>query len=438
LAIAAAGWGCNRVPVEEIPETADPSAEITQLRAEIDSARADSVDALSPEHFKEADKQYNDAVDDRNHGKDAKKILHHVAEGKAHIKKAREVAQVAKSTIPEVVEARAAALAADAPEYAKKAYTDAEKELEKATRKIEDGKLSTAESDRKDLKQRFNDAELAAIKESNLGAAWRNVDQARKENAAKWAPKSLAEADATVKQAGDYIAANPHNADGVKAQAKAATDAAAHLLKVTREARVTEKQDAESLVLQKEAQDKRLAAEQAATKAGEAALAGTEGNVEKLRAENAQLQGQADFNQKLNDAQGKFSATEANVLRQGNDLVIRLKGLQFKSGKSGLQGKDYALLNKVAAVANEFGDSRVRVYGNTDSVGNKKTNAKLSADRAQTVADYLAANGVNGSRLSSQGFGDSQPIAPNNTAAGRAENRRVDVVIEGQQPSTAH
>lgn len=74
-------------------------------------------------------------------------------------------------------------------------------------------------------------------------------------------------------------------------------------------------------------------------------------------------------------------------------------------------------------------DTDVEIYGHTDSTGSDAINNPLSVRRAESVYNYLNSKGVSGLRMSYEGFGSSQPIADNSTAAGRTENRRVEVII---------
>jgi outer membrane protein OmpA-like peptidoglycan-associated protein len=75
----------------------------------------------------------------------------------------------------------------------------------------------------------------------------------------------------------------------------------------------------------------------------------------------------------------------------------------------------------------EFKDSNFKVEGHTDSQGSEKLNQTLSETRAKAVLDYLVSKGIDASRLTSKGFGESTPIASNRTSRGRAQNRRVEI-----------
>jgi OmpA-OmpF porin, OOP family len=110
---------------------------------------------------------------------------------------------------------------------------------------------------------------------------------------------------------------------------------------------------------------------------------------------------------------------------------IRLKGkIQFETGSSSIKPKSKKLLDQVARLMDEHPDiKRIRVEGHTDEVGPSRSNQELSEDRAQAVRKALIQRGVASGRLSARGRGETQPISPNKTAAGRAKNRRVEFIL---------
>lgn len=131
-------------------------------------------------------------------------------------------------------------------------------------------------------------------------------------------------------------------------------------------------------------------------------------------------------------ARKAFTTEEAEVYKQGDNILIRLKGMEFPSAKATIQSKNYPLLSKVQKVIGEFGtDSAVTIEGHTDSIGGKQINHQLSTQRAMAVKEYLESNiGGLEKKIEAVGFGDEKPIAGNKTATGRAQNRRVDIVIK--------
>jgi outer membrane protein OmpA-like peptidoglycan-associated protein len=129
----------------------------------------------------------------------------------------------------------------------------------------------------------------------------------------------------------------------------------------------------------------------------------------------------------------------ANVKQEPRGMVITLSGsVLFASGKSELLPAAQARLTEVAnALAQSSPDASIVVEGHTDSQGGQDFNLELSTKRAQAVRDYLASHGVAPDRIRSEGLGFSRPIADNKTAEGRANNRRVEIVVQptaGQAP----
>ena len=109
----------------------------------------------------------------------------------------------------------------------------------------------------------------------------------------------------------------------------------------------------------------------------------------------------------------------------GKNLV--LEGVNFESSSAKLTRGSTEILDKVAASLIEVPSVRVEVQGHTDSQASDAYNEELSQKRAEAVRDYLIKKGVDGSRLTAKGYGESQPIADNEAAEGRAKNRRVEL-----------
>ncbi|MFL6550867.1 MAG: OmpA family protein, partial [Povalibacter sp.] len=153
--------------------------------------------------------------------------------------------------------------------------------------------------------------------------------------------------------------------------------------------------------------------------------------------ERIALQRRVDAQERLrsNVAQieSSFTQNEARVFRQGDDVVISLLGIRFASGRSTLDAANTPLMNKVRDALALFPDSALVVEGHTDANGTDSANLILSQDRADAVRQYLISNfGLNAERVSSIGYGESRPVATNETAEGRARNRRIDLIIHMQ------
>jgi OOP family OmpA-OmpF porin len=107
---------------------------------------------------------------------------------------------------------------------------------------------------------------------------------------------------------------------------------------------------------------------------------------------------------------------------------IVLRGVNFDFNKSTLQPAGKPILDEAARILKDNPTLNIQVQGHTDSIGSAKYNVGLSDRRAATVKNYLVSQGVSASRLTTKGFGLTQPIASNETADGRAQNRRVELV----------
>jgi outer membrane protein OmpA-like peptidoglycan-associated protein len=120
----------------------------------------------------------------------------------------------------------------------------------------------------------------------------------------------------------------------------------------------------------------------------------------------------------------------AKVERIGEGIKITFdSGILFDVNKAALKEKSRGELGELAFILNKYPDTNILLEGHTDSTGSEEHNLDLSRLRAQSVSNELAADGVNPSRFTIMGYGESQPIASNSTSEGRALNRRVEVAI---------
>ncbi len=119
-------------------------------------------------------------------------------------------------------------------------------------------------------------------------------------------------------------------------------------------------------------------------------------------------------------------AKQAMAVPQGEWV---LKGVNFETNSDRLQPSSLVVLNEAAATLNANPSVNVEVQGHTDNVGEDNANQALSQRRADAVKVYLVEKGVSGTRLSSKGYGESKPIADNQTADGRSNNRRIEFKV---------
>jgi outer membrane protein OmpA-like peptidoglycan-associated protein len=108
--------------------------------------------------------------------------------------------------------------------------------------------------------------------------------------------------------------------------------------------------------------------------------------------------------------------------------VFVLEGVNFESGKSTITQDSYISLMKVVDIMETFPEATFEIVGHTDNIGNKDKNMVLSADRANAVKNFLVEKGIAESRITTQGLGDTKPVASNKTPEGRAQNRRIEFI----------
>jgi outer membrane protein OmpA-like peptidoglycan-associated protein len=132
--------------------------------------------------------------------------------------------------------------------------------------------------------------------------------------------------------------------------------------------------------------------------------------------------------------QQQFAASDAASIRRDADvLAVTFKSdVLFDSGSAALKAGAYQEINRVSQVLIQYPETRIMVAGHTDSDGSEAFNQDLSVRRAEAVKNALVAQGVSGARINTMGFGESQPVADNNTPAGKQLNRRVVVTIVPQ------
>jgi outer membrane protein OmpA-like peptidoglycan-associated protein len=191
---------------------------------------------------------------------------------------------------------------------------------------------------------------------------------------------------------------------------------------------------------QMQAQQSQMAAQQAKLEAEQAQAAKDRADADRARAEAQAAEARASA------AQANKSAEDANAVREklrnqlnsvlatsetARGLIVNMSDVLFDTGKYTLKPGTQVSLAKVAGILLAYPGLKVQVEGYTDSVGGDDFNQKLSENRAGAVKDFLVTQGVSQNNITSQGFGKNNPVADNSTAAGRAQNRRVNLVVSG-------
>lgn len=126
----------------------------------------------------------------------------------------------------------------------------------------------------------------------------------------------------------------------------------------------------------------------------------------------------------------QLAGTGVGVTRMGNDIVLNMPGnITFPTNQAAINADFYPVLDSVALVVNEYEKTIIEIVGHTDSTGTVAINQPLSEQRAASVGRYLQSQQVLAQRISTYGVGSQYPVASNDTASGRAQNRRVEITL---------
>jgi len=195
--------------------------------------------------------------------------------------------------------------------------------------------------------------------------------------------------------------------------------------KAKREAEIATAQAQQERAAADAARAAALAQQQAAQNEAERAkLAAKEADAERLKAENDKAQLRERLRQQLN------LILETRESARG--LIVNISDVLFDFNKYTLKPGAREKMAKVSGILLAYPGLKIQIEGHTDSVGSDEYNQKLSEQRADTVRDYLVGQGVPNNTVSAIGLGKGQPVASNDTAAGRQQNRRVELVVSGE------
>jgi outer membrane protein OmpA-like peptidoglycan-associated protein len=453
----------------------------SQLAAAIEKARQEQVDALAPNNFAAAAEALGAAARDAEKGRNPDKVRAQLNAGAAALQRANTAAAAARETLQSLVATRTDALSANAPKFAPESWQKADQRFREATSALERNDTRDAQKRSAEANVLLREVEMTAIRNGVLNEARGVIAQADAAKVEKFAPRTLAAAKRYLSQAEQEINRNRYEpAAAAKLAAQAGYEARhsiylAQLIQATLDKKGDEAGLEELLLswessigeiaqaaelesrfdkgiqpvtqqLLKQTQDQRQEARRLAREledrneqitALNAEMTKLEARLGGVSQERIALQRRVDAQERVRanvaTIEGSFGSTEARVVRQGDDIVISLLGIRFPSGRSTIDGSNAALMNKVRDALKLFPDSSIVVEGHTDSNGSDSANLILSQDRADAVRQYLVTNfGTNPEKISSIGYGEARPVATNETADGRARNRRIDLVIHGQ------
>lgn len=434
--------GCaHKLEPVKMDSGANTKDELSAHGVLMNQAYVAQVDVMAPEEFNKARKYYSEAKEENEEGSPTKEVFEALGYSKSYLNQATQVATDVKVTIADVATAREKALTAGARTF--------KEDLEKIDNKLMDytdeSKVVISTKERLALQNEYLDLELVTIKHTNLSSIKKTLDKAKDNDAKNITPKAYEVALQQYNVADKVIETDRHSTEAIKAAVLASTESANRVMGLLDYEKKGRNQTPEQRAVNLESKDIALKNSDAATTAVLASSLEKDNKLsekdQKLKAQGAILANTEEQNsemkakeldeQAVKEASERFDTAEADVYRQDGLLIIRLKSMNFASGRSDLPASSMSVLAKVKDVIRGFGPGSVTVEGHTDGVGAAKVNQQLSEKRAESVVKYFTSDDLLGSnKMDFVGFGYSKPLGTNKTKEGRSQNRRVDVIIK--------
>jgi len=442
---------CSSLRQAELAAGNDLEMAIAEVEQVMVTAQQAQFDVLADEEFSQGLAYLDEAKRGSKQGDLPETIFGNAGIAKAFFEDAEKIAKTRESFSSRIIKARAAALAAgvrksDALVSSMKAIdNDLKNESKQFSRQL-------SPEDFSELQKQYLVLEAHAVQFTKLNTANKAITQALENDADDLAPKSLRTASLDYKTAMNMIAQSPRSSDIYSKSVNDSLISSVQLINVMNViigAEGTPENIAIQIVKQKQAlgelnsdvgkleanlksANKTIEKKDGVLKKTAGELKRTTGVLKSQEEQLAVASTQVRFQKAMDEARKVLSPDDALVYQQGNKLIFRLKRINFQSGDAGIPEFSKLLIAKANAIIKKLDAAKVIVQGHTDSVGSTRVNKKLSTQRASAVANYLYTL-RGGYKIQYAGYGESHPISSNESAAGRATNRRVDLVVSVSQ-----
>jgi outer membrane protein OmpA-like peptidoglycan-associated protein len=429
----------------------------------------------SPDNFETAMELYREADEDYKAGANFDDIRTKLKSCVEYFNNALEISRQAEITLGVVIAARNDALDAKANEYSAELWNEAEVLFNDAASELEDGYVNDAKERGGEAETLYRKAELNAIETYLLGETRNLLLEAEEQDVESYAPLTLMKAKQLVDNTVNELNNNRYDTDAARnliQQAKYESLHSLYLKNFINGLRDNDKTYEDVILMYEEPihkiaarldlkaefdegynkpahniinsienlQDSILSLQNSlSNQTQEVALLKEELELVKSKLSGVETERSAlsekmealeKAKQQYSEVQKLFTRTEALVLKDANDIIIRLVELNFGVGTSVIKPENYTLLSKLEQAIQIYPGCMITAEGHTDSQGSDETNLKLSQERADAVKSYLLANmDIEWSRIRAIGYGESSPIANNETTEGREKNRRIDIII---------
>ncbi len=446
-----------------------------QANVAYEVAKNKNAGRLAPIAYTRAKRSYDSADRKFSQGRTIDSIQKDLVKATISFEKAEIVADVAAQKLGTMIKAQADAVSVNAGQFSTRNWSRAESYFREAVSMLEGGRRNSALRKAAEATQIYRKLELEAIQAQYLTETRMLLARAEKARAKRYAPITLRRAKELLASAEIELTENRYDTDRPRSLAREAQYEAQHAIYLTNYLKKFKARDRteEELILYWEKPLQQIAAaadkqaqldksyeplvqelvtyietggeqsqelnQQIADRDQEIVALTDQVNElsEQLggvasaqKALQRRLAQQEMLRRKVVQIEGTFRRSEANVFRDSNEIYIRLIGLSFASGSANINSANYGLLRKVEDAIEVFPSSRVIIEGHTDSFGGDDANFVLSEQRAESVRQYLLVQmGLGPGQVSSIGYGETKPVANNETPQGRAKNRRIDVRI---------
>jgi OOP family OmpA-OmpF porin len=445
-------FGCASAKKAELTSGDNAKAAVAEVTKVMQTAEDEQSDLLSVKEYSKGINYLDRAKRGLSSNYSKESILENAAIAKAYFQDARIQGGVKSSKSVRILQARKSSLRAGLRNSEKLVVAlagvddDLRDETDDFSKTLEPKEFS-------EFQKQYLALEIEAVQFRELDTSKQAIQYVIKRDAEDLTPKALRTARLDINAAENLIAQSPRNPDIHQKSVKKALDSTSLLVGVM-DVILNAKGTPEHIALRIYNQNKELGVLSKSVGTLQANLSTTKSSLEEsqsslqksqsslteteeaLKLKNEALKKsstQVRFQNAMDEARIQFSEDEASVYQQGSKLIFRLKRINFASGTSSIPMESKPLLEKVNDIIKTFLDAKiVAVQGHTDSVGAEDLNLKLSTKRAISVAKYLASF-AGGYKIGYIGYGESKPIASNETRDGRAINRRVDLVVTAKK-----
>ena len=430
-------FGCSSPKKAELSLSSSPKAAVYEVVVLNNKTKQAQFDLLSFKQYMKGSEYLKRAQRALSRGSKDEVILDNAAKAKAYFQEAAEQSRSRSSTPFRILQARKASLEAGIRNS--ETLTAALLKVDRGLRSDTGNFSKTLDPDEfSEFQMEYFSLEIKAVQFRELDNVKKAIRKATKKNAEDRAPNTLRTAMLDLNEAENFIAQSPRNPGVHKKSVNKAVASSVLLLDVMDvilNAKGTPENIALKIVNQNRALgilSKNVGSLEKNLQTAKSDLSQTEGVLKRQNEKLKKSSTQVRFQEAMEEAGKHFSEDEASVYQQGNKLIFRLKKINFASGVSTVPPASKQLLSKVNDIITALEAELVAVQGHTDSIGAADLNSKLSTKRANSVAIYLSSL-AGGYKIGYIGYGESRPIASNETNVGRAINRRVDLVVTAKK-----